>query len=39
MRSDLQKSRDEIDVKLCAFTASEMQEVTKEDEAFYSDSI
>ena len=29
----------EIDVKLCAFTASEMQEATKEYETFYSDSI
>ena len=29
----------EIDVKLCAFTASEMQEAAKEYETFYSDSI
>ena len=29
----------EIDVKLCAFTASEMQEATKEYETFYRDSI
>ena len=29
----------EIDVKLCAFTASEMQEATKEHETFYRNSI
>ena len=29
----------EIDVKLCAFTISEMQEATREYETFYSDSI
>lgn len=29
----------EIDVKLCAFTASEMQEATKEHETFYRNLI